>query len=275
MFVLPGMVLVRAFDIPNVPQRWLAMFLGSVTFNHLLVTLIALLHLDPLTSYRVVTAALIAAQLFMMARRVAAPGTSAQPGTSILSAIGREVDGRQPRRARRHLLQHLETWRSQRLREQRPRELEHLGADLVGRIVSVRSMGYPQFIPTTWAVTYIFTGQRNSILLLYLYRSHHRPHRPARGHAGPAELVLCGVPALVFVWFVAEIREPWIRSTLQEGFPDWIAAIFALGGTALFLTNAPEAVSIDERSPPRCCRCVFSPSPRRRNRCTACLRSRS
>ncbi len=30
----------------------------------------------------------------------------------------------------------------------------------------------------------------------------------------------------MFVRFVAEIREPWLRSTLEEGFPDWIAAIF-------------------------------------------------
>ena len=61
LFVLPGMVLVRAFDIPNFPQRWLAVLLGSVTFNHLFVTLIAALHLDPLQTYRAVTAALIVA----------------------------------------------------------------------------------------------------------------------------------------------------------------------------------------------------------------------
>ena len=45
---------------------------------------------------------------------------------------------------------------------------------------------------------------------------------------------------LVFVWFVAEIREPWLRSTLQEGFPDWIAAIFAFCGAVLFVINVPE-----------------------------------
>jgi hypothetical protein len=45
---------------------------------------------------------------------------------------------------------------------------------------------------------------------------------------------------LVFAWFVAEIREPWLRSTLQEGFPDWVAAIFAFCGTVLFVVNAPK-----------------------------------
>ena len=43
----------------NFPQRWFVIFLSSLTANHLLVTLIAALGLDPLQSYRAVTAALI------------------------------------------------------------------------------------------------------------------------------------------------------------------------------------------------------------------------
>src|SRR5260370_16926498 len=48
------------------------------------------------------------------------------------------------------------------------------------------------------------------------------------------------VPGFVFVWLVAEIQEPWLRSTLQEGSPDWVAAIFVFCGVALFIANAPE-----------------------------------
>jgi hypothetical protein len=48
------------------------------------------------------------------------------------------------------------------------------------------------------------------------------------------------VSGFVFVWFIAEIREPWLRSTLREGFPDWVAAIFAFCGVVLFVANAPE-----------------------------------
>ena len=38
VFVLPGLVLVRAFDIPGFPQRWLTIFLSSlvaVSYTHL------------------------------------------------------------------------------------------------------------------------------------------------------------------------------------------------------------------------------------------------
>src|ERR1700682_792920 len=63
VFVLPGMVFVRAFNIPHFPQRWFVTFLSSLTANHFLVTLIAALHLDPLQTYRIVAAALIAGLL--------------------------------------------------------------------------------------------------------------------------------------------------------------------------------------------------------------------
>jgi hypothetical protein len=78
VFVLPGLVLVRAVDIPNFPQRWLVIFLSSVTFNHLFVTLIALLHLDPVTAYRAAVATIVAI-LFFSRLRVGARGTAIDP----------------------------------------------------------------------------------------------------------------------------------------------------------------------------------------------------
>lgn len=247
VFVLPGLVLVRGFDLPDFPQRWLVIFLSSLAANHVWVTLVAAFHLDPLTAYRIVTAVLIAALIFLMAKRVAMPGAPTQPGASILLLsdvkwmVGSLV-----------MLgfTYFNIWK-----HGVPNIFQ--GSDPVNwniwaRIWShgsfpIYSMGYPQFIPTTWAATYIFTGSAEQYFAYYSY------------------IVLIIVPIvlltailgrlswryaasllLVFAWFVAEIREPWIRSTLQEGFPDWIAAIFALGGTALFLTNTSEG-GFDQR----------------------------
>ena len=241
VFVLPGLLFVRAFDIPDFPRRWLVILLSSLTANHVLATLVATFHLDPLTTYRAVAAVLIAALILMMARKVAAREASVQPGTSILpSSDVKWLAG--------SLIllgfTYFNIWK-----HGVPNIFQNsdpVNWNIWARIWSdglfpVRSMGYPQFIPTTWAATYIFTGSSEQYFAYYTY------------------IVLITVPLVlltailgrlswryaasllfVFAWFVAEIREPWIRSTLQEGFPDWIAAIFALGGTALFLTNAPE-----------------------------------
>ena len=241
IFVLPGLVLARAFDIPDSPQRWLAAFLSSVVANHVLVTLVALFHVDPLTTFRIVAAVLVTALIFMMMRKSPASAAPAQPGASILLLsdvkwmVGSLVVlGFTYFNVWKHGVPNIF------------QNSDPVNWNLWARIWSnglfpVRSMGYPQFIPTTWATTYIFTGSAEQYFAFYTY------------------IVLIIVPIVlqmailgrlnwryaasllfVFAWFVAEIREPWIRGTLQEGFPDWIAAIFALGGTALFLTNTPE-----------------------------------
>jgi len=59
VFVLPGLALVSFLDIPAFPRRWLVVLLTSLTTSHALVILVAALHLDPLLSFRVVTAALV------------------------------------------------------------------------------------------------------------------------------------------------------------------------------------------------------------------------
>ena len=111
------------------------------------------------------------------------------------------------------------------------------------------SLGYPQFVPTIWAVTYIFTGSPEQYFAFYIYivwlivpiaLNAMNLGRISRWH------VL--LPGFVFVWLVAEIQEPWLRSTLQEGFPDWVAAIFVSCGVALFTANAPEGRFDREKS---------------------------
>ena len=132
--VLPGLVLVRAFDIPDFPQRWFVIFLSSLTANHFLVTLIATLHLDPLTTYRIVTTVLIALLIFATVRKAAGSGNPVYRDRSVvlLSDIGWLLLSLVVISLR--LLQRLETRRPQCIPGQRRRrQLERLVADLVCR----------------------------------------------------------------------------------------------------------------------------------------------
>jgi hypothetical protein len=45
------------------------------------------------------------------------------------------------------------------------------------------------------------------------------------------------LPGLVYLWFMMEPQGHWLRYTLQEGFPDWVAAIFAFSGAVLFISS--------------------------------------
>ena len=242
VFVLPGMVLVRAFDIPDFAPRWLAVVLGSVTANHFLVTLIAAFHLDPLQTYRAVTAALIAALFFVIAKKRTAAGTPAQPGASIILLSDLNwllgslvVLG----------FTYFNIWK-----HGVPNIFQGSDVSVSWNVWALSwsqglfptaSYGYPQFVPTTWATTYIFTGSTEQYFAYYTYIVLIIvPIALCTAVLGRVNWRYPGSLLLVFAWFVAEIREPWLRSTLQEGFPDWIAAIFALCGTVLFVVNAPE-----------------------------------
>lgn len=242
VFVLPGLVLVRALDIPNFPQRWFIIFLSSLTLNHFLVTLVAALHFDPLQTYRAVTAALIAALLVMMARKRAAVSTPDTSGASIVLlsdvkwlAGSLVVLG----------FTYFNVWK-----HGVPNIFQGSDVSVSWNVWAliwsqglfpVSSYGYPQFVPTIWATTYIFTGSTAQYFAYYTYIV-----------LIIAPIALCTTVLarvswryaasllFVFAWFVAEIQEPWLRSTLQEGFPDWIAAIFAFCGVMLFVANSPE-----------------------------------
>ena len=80
IFVLPGLMLVRAFRITTFPQHWLVVIAGSLTANYFLVTLIAALQFDPLWTFRAVTAVLIAALLFMVGEEKCGHGDAGIPG---------------------------------------------------------------------------------------------------------------------------------------------------------------------------------------------------
>jgi hypothetical protein len=107
--------------------------------------------------------------------------------------------------------------------------------------VPLRSYGYPQLVPTIWAVAYIFTGSTEQYFAFYIYIALIIVpvvlNAMVLGRIGWWQPLASG---FVFLWFVAEIREPWLRSTLEGGWPDWIAAFFAFCGTVLFVAGAPD-----------------------------------
>ena len=242
IFVLPGLLLVRAFDIPSFPQKWFVVFLSSLAANHVLVTLIAALHLDPLWTYRMAVAAVAAILILMMAMEAAGSRRLADRGSSILQ---RSDIGWLGLALAILCLTYFNVWKY---------GVPHIfdeGDVSVSWNVWARlwsdgqfptaSLGYPQFIPTIWAVTYIFTGSPEQYFAFYSYivliiapLAFNAMNLGRRSWINP---LLAG---LVFVWFVAEIREPWLRSILPQASPDWVAAIFGFCGVVLFITSAPE-----------------------------------
>lgn len=237
IFVFPGLVFVRAFTIPDFPQRCLVVFLASLIANHLLITLIAALRLDPLQTYRV---AAIALSAILIALSVQARAES-EPPTSVilLSDIGwlalcLFVLG----------FAYIEVWK------------HGLPNIFQGGDVSISwnnwalawsqgefpvSVGYPQFVPTIWAVSYIFTGTHLQYFAFYTYvLLIVVPIALNAMNLGRISWWQPLVPGLALVWFIAEIRDPWLRQCLPQAYPDWVAAIFAFSGVVLFVANQPE-----------------------------------
>jgi len=170
VFVFPGLVFVRAFDIPSFPQRWFVVFLSSLTASHFLVTLIATLHLDPLMTYRVVVAALIVIFIVTVIRRRAEPGSMACRDRSVvlLSDMGWLLLSLAVL-----CLAYINIWK-----HGVPNIFE--GGDLSASwnpwaliwsqgSFPIGSYGYPQFVPTIWAVTYIFTSSNEEYFAFYIY----------------------------------------------------------------------------------------------------------
>ncbi len=239
VFVLPGLAFVSFLDIQNFPQRWFVAFLVSLAANHFLVTLIAALHFDPLATYRIAVVVLILAFVAgTMTRRYRTDATISPSGSVmrasdlgwlLLSLAGLAFT-------------YSNVWKY---------GVPNVFGD--GDILvswnawsliwsqghfPTSSLGYPQFIPTIWAVTYIFTGSTEQYFAFYIYIGLITlPIALSAMLVGRNGWWQPLIPGLVFIWFVAEIREPWLRSTLEQAFPDWVAAIFASCGAVLFVVN--------------------------------------
>jgi len=242
VFMLPGLVLARAFHIRNLPQRWFVVFLSSLTANHLFVTLIGAFHLDPLQSYRAAVAVLIVILLVATmwqrdeARRQADRGGSVVLLSDIYWLLLSFV---------LLCVTYVNVWKYGV-----PNVFE--SGDLTASwnpwsltwaqgSIPATAYGYPQFVPTIWAITYIFTGSDVQYFAFCTYIVLIiAPIVLNAMNLGRQNWWQPLVPGLVFVWFIAEIRDPWLRATLPQGSPDWISAIFAFSGVVLFVANAPE-----------------------------------
>jgi hypothetical protein len=240
VFVLPGLALVSFLDIPDFPRRWLVVLLTSLLVSHALVVLVAALHLDPLLTFRLAVAAVVGTLVAGIARqryrRADPTGGSVMNGTDLcLLAIGLIVLALTYFNIWKHGVPNVFgegdvsiSWNSWAL-------IWSQGNFPTG------ALGYPQFIPTIWAVTYIFTGSTEQYFAFYIYIGLITVPllltAMTLGRIGWWQPVVFG---LTFIWFIAEIQEHWLRATLQEGFPDWVVAVFTLCGFALFVTNAPD-----------------------------------
>jgi hypothetical protein len=240
VFILPGMVFVRVLDIPSFPQRWFVVFLSSLTANHFVVTLIAELHLDPSETYRVASVVLVAALLVLTAMKRVSRTRRLEGASIVLLSDLKWLLGS----VAVLCLAYFNVWK-----HGVPNIFQGGDVSVSWNVWSLiwsqglfptASYGYPQFVPTIWAVTYIFIGSIEQYFAFYIYLvwiiapivlSATVLGRVSRLHP---------LPLLLFVWFVAEIREPWLKSTLEEGFPDWVAAIFGFCGAVLFVVSAPQ-----------------------------------
>lgn len=242
VFVLPGLAFASVFRITEFPQRWFVVFLTSLIANHLLVTLIATFRLDPLVSYRVAMCIVIVAPIAVSMMRRFRPGTPASVARSTLSAsdLGWFVAS-----LTTVAITYFNIWK-------RGVPRVFAGGDVLvswnawtliwaqGNFPSL-AHGYPQFIPTLWAVPYIFAGPPAQYFAFYIYLG--LIILPLVLNAmvlGRMSWWYPLVAGLSFTWFIVEIRTPWLRSTLQEGFPDWVAVICSCCGVTLFIFNQPK-----------------------------------
>jgi hypothetical protein len=250
VFVLPGLLFVRAFEIPGFPQRLFIIFLSSLAANHFFVTLIAAFHLDPLQTYRIAISALVAILALLMVKDAFGSGKPAGSGTSTVFAsdiacllIALAVI----------CLTYVNVWKH---------GVPNIFND--GDVAvswnpwallwsegkfPIKSGGYPQFVPTIWAVPYIFMGSKEQYFAFYIYIVLIIVplvlNAVILGRMGRWYPVLQGI---AFVWLIAEIREPWLRATLPQAFPDWVAAIFAFCGTILFVESVPDRRGFDRET---------------------------
>ena len=239
VFALPGLALVSFLNIQSFPQRWLVVLLTSLTVSHAMVVLVAAFHLEPLLSFRVAVAMIVVALIAGTIRQRYRPDGST--GASTLNAsdlrlllIGLVALG----------LTYFNLWKNAvpNVFGEGDVSISWNSWALIwsqGHFPS-GAIGYPQFIPTIWAVTYIFTGSTEQYFAFYIY------------------IGLITIPLLLtamnlgrigwwqplafgftFIWFIAEIQEHWLRSTIEAGFPDWVGAVFSLSGFALFVCGAP------------------------------------
>ena len=239
VFALPGLALVGFLEISEFPRRWLFVLLTSLTVSHALVVAIAALHLDPLLTFRIATAGLaviLGVRVVWRIERRPRLNESVLTSSDLrLLVTGLVLFG----------LAYFNLWKAglPNIFGEGDVSISWNNWALIWSKAGFPSgaLGYPQFIPTVWAVTYIFTGSTEQYFAFYIYVGLITIPllltMMTLGRAGWWQPLMF---ALSYVWFIAEIQEGWLKSTLPQGFPDWVVIVFALCGFALFVADAPE-----------------------------------
>jgi hypothetical protein len=234
IFVLPGLLIVRMVKIDELPQRWLAVFLSSITVNHLAVTFIALLGARPTYFYAVMVLCLVVALIILELRKPKFSSAASEIRLSdvfwlffsfiVLAAT------------------YFEVWRYGI-----PTAFDDTDVSISwnGWALSwatghfAASGGYPQFVPTIWAVAYVVTGSQVQYFAFYCYLI--LIVAPLALNAVVLARPRWWLPLVqfsVFVCFMTGIA-PGLRSTLPAAYPDWIVLAFSFAGAAAFLSQEP------------------------------------
>ncbi|MCA6105806.1 hypothetical protein [Bradyrhizobium cenepequi] len=247
IFVLPGAALVHNFSLPGFSQRWLTVVVASLATNYLVVTLVAQLHLNPLLTYRILAAVTVGSLIYMTLRRVRS--TARLRGAS---QISRSETGLLLSGVVVVALTYFNIWK-----HGVPNVFHGGDVSVSWNVWSLvwaegrfptGSYGYPQFISTLWAVTYVFTGSDIQYFAFYVYIVLIIvPLVLTIGILGRVSALVPAAALVAYVWFIAEIRQPWLRETLQIGYPDWVAAIFCFCGILLFLFDGARPQTDDDR----------------------------
>ena len=168
VFALPGLTLVAFLEIPSFPQRWIVVLLTSLTFSYALVVLIATFHLDPLISFRAAVAALV---VMLVAGTIgqryrengSVPASTLSASDLRLLLTGLVVLG----------LTYFNVWKNgvPNIFGEGDVSISWNSWALIWSQGAFPSgaLGYPQFVPTIWAVTYIFTGSTEQYFAFYIY----------------------------------------------------------------------------------------------------------
>jgi hypothetical protein len=237
IFVLPGLLLVRVLKIDQLPLRWFAIFLGSLAVNHLAVITIAMLGVKPTTFYGSMVACCVAALIVLEVRRPSFVSAASEARSSdvfwlLFSAIAIAAT-------------YSDVWQ-----HGLPAAFDDGDVSInwngrwtlawAGGHFPVGSGGYPQFVPTIWAVAYLVTGSQLHYFAFYCYVI--LITAPLALNAmilGRLRWWLPLVQFSVFAWFVIGTADPDWRAVLWEAYPDWVVVVFSFTGVTAFLSQQP------------------------------------
>jgi hypothetical protein len=235
IFVLPGLLVVRVLKIDELPQRWLAVFLSSLTVNHLAVIIIAMLGAKPTVVYAGMVPCLVVALIILELRqpKLLASASEIRFSDAFWLLFSLIVLG----------ATYSEIW-------QRGIPIAFEAPDVSGgwngwalgwaEGLFPNSYGYPQFVPTIWAVAYLVTGSHLHYFAFYCYLVLIvAPLALTAMVLGRLRWWLPLVQFSVFACFIAGVIEPGIRTTLVHAFPDWVVVVFSFAGAAAFLSQRP------------------------------------